>query len=122
MLLCPGSGPPHRPAYEQKPFAIGEGWTPLIEPDATGDAMAIERPVRLWRAQPQRQQKLPLPAAEERWLWLQVIDGELTLNSEGSQKQSLRRGDGVGLIQDAATQSELIGLGERTDVLLLALA
>ena len=38
-----------QPAYEQKPFAIGEGWTPLIEPDATGDAMAIERPVRLWR-------------------------------------------------------------------------
>jgi len=28
----------------------------------------------------------------------------------------------VGLIQDAATQSELIGLGERTDVLLFALA
>ena len=50
-----------QPAYEQKPFAIGEGWTPLIEPDATGDAMAIERPVRLWRAQPQRQQQLPCP-------------------------------------------------------------
>ena len=111
-----------QPAYEQKPFAIGEGWTPLIEPDATGDAMAIERPVRLWRAQPQRQQQLPLPAAKERWLWLQVIDGELTLNREGSPKQALRRGDGVGLIQDAATQSELIGLGERADVLLFALA
>ena len=111
-----------QPAYEQKPFAIGEGWTPLIEPDATGDAMAIERPVRLWRAQPQRQQQLPLPAAKERWLWLQVIDGELTLNREGSPKQSLRRGDGVGLIQDAATQSELIGLGECADVLLFALA
>ena len=111
-----------QPAYEQKPFAIGEGWTPLIEPDATGDAMAIERAVRLWRAQPLRQQQLPLPAAKERWLWIQVIDGELTLNREGSPKQALRRGDGVGLIQDAATQSELIGLGERADVLLFALA
>ena len=39
-----------RPVYEQEPFAIGEGWTPLIEPDATGEAMAIERRVRLWRA------------------------------------------------------------------------
>ncbi len=111
-----------QPAYEQKPFAIGEGWTPLIEPNATGDAMAIERPVRLWRAQPQRQQQLPLPAAKERLLWLQVIDGELTLNREGSPKQALRRGDGVGLIQDTATQGELIGLGERADVLLFALA
>ena len=84
--------------------------------------MAIERPVRLWRAEPQRQEQLPLPAAKERWLWLQVIDGELTLNNEGSAKQSLLRGDGVSLIQDAATQSELIGLSERADVLLFALA
>ena len=63
-----------------------------------------------------------MPAAEEQWLWLQVIDGELTLNSEGSPQQSLRRGDGVGLIQEAATQAELIGLSERADVLLFALA
>ena len=111
-----------QPAYEQKPFAIGEGWTPLIEPDATDEAMAIERRVHLWRAQPQRQQPLPLPAAKERWIWIQVIDGELTLNSEGSPQQSLQRGDGVGLIQEAATQGELIGLSERADVLLFALA
>ena len=85
--------------------------------------MAIERRVRLWRAQPLRQHQLPLPAAKELWLWLQVIDGELTLNREGSPKQSLRRGDGVGLIQDTATQGELIGLSEqRADVLLFALA
>ena len=84
--------------------------------------MAIERPVSLWRAQPLRQQQLPLPAAKERWLWIQVIDGELTLNSEGSPQQSLRRGNGVGLIQHAATQSELLGLSERANVLLFALA
>ena len=111
-----------QPAYEQKPFEIGENWTPLIEPGASGEAMAIERRVRLWRAQPQRQQPLPLPDAEEQLLWIQVIDGELTLNSEGSPQQSLRRGDGVGLIQEAATQGELIGLSERADVLLFALA
>ena len=111
-----------QPAYEQKPFAIGEGWTPLIEPSAAGEAMAIERPVRLWRAQPQRQQHLPLPSIEERLLWLQVIDGELTLNSEGTPEQSLQRGDGLGLSQDASTQRELIGLSEGVDVLLFALA
>ena len=65
---------------------------------------------------------MPLPASKERWLWIQVIDGELTLNSEGSPQQSLQRGDGLGLIQDAATQGELIGLSERADVLLFALA
>ena len=84
--------------------------------------MAIERRVRLWRALPLRQQHLPLPAAKERLLWIQVIDGELTLNSEGSPQRSLQRGDGVGLIQTAATQGELIGLSERADVLLFALA
>ena len=111
-----------QPAYEQKPFEIGEGWTPLIELEANGEAMAIERAVRLWRAQPRNQQPLPLPATKERLLWLQVIDGELTLNSEGSPKQSLRRGDGLGLIQEAATQGELIGLSEHADALLFALA
>ena len=84
--------------------------------------MAIERAVRLWRAQPLCQQQLPLPDAKERRLWLQVIDGELTLNSEGSPKQSLRRGDGVGLIQEAAMQGALNGLSEDAEVLLFALA
>ena len=55
-------------------------------------------------------------------LWTHGIDGKLTLNNEGCPKQSLRRGKGVGLIQDAATQNELIGLSERADVLLMALA
>ena len=111
-----------QPAYEQKPFAIGEGWTPLIQPDASGEAMAIERPVRLWRAQPQRQQQLPLPTTEERLLWIQVIDGELSLHSTGTPERSLRRGDGIGLLDDAATQRELIGLSDSADVLLFALA
>ena len=84
--------------------------------------MAIERRVRLWHAQPLGQQQLPLPDAKEQWLWIQVIDWELMLNSEGSPKQSLRRGDGVGLIQEAATQGALTGLSECAGVLLFALA
>ena len=75
----------------------------------------------LWRAQPLCQQQLPLPDAKERWLWLQVIDGELTLNREGSPTQALRRGDGLGLIQDGSTQGELVGLNGGADVLLFAL-
>ena len=53
-----------------------------------------------------------------------MIEGELTLNNEGSQKQSLRRGEkkGGGLIQDATKQSELIGISERANVLLFATA
>ena len=109
------------PAYEQKPFAIGEGWTPLIEPGASGETMAIERPVHLWRAQPQPQQHLPLPSTEERWLWVQAIDGEMKLHREGAPEQLLQRGDGLGLIQDGSTQGELVGLNGGADVLLFAL-
>ena len=111
-----------QPAYEQKPFAISESWTPLIEPSASGEAMAIARPLRLWRAQPQRQQQLPLPTAEERLLWIQVIDGELRLQSDGPREQVLRRGDGLGLVQDTTTSRELIGINDTADVLLFAMA
>ena len=110
-----------QPAYEQKPFAISESWTPLIEPSASGEAMAIARPLRLWRAQPQRQQQLPLPTAEERLLWIQVIDGELRLQSDGPREQVLRRGDGLGLVQDTTTSRELIGISDTADVLLFAM-
>ena len=110
-----------QPAYEQKPFAISESWTPLIEPSASGEAMAIARPLHLWRAQPQRQQQLPLPTADERLLWIQVIDGELRLQSDGTRQQVLRRGDGLGLVQDATTSRELIGISDTADVLLFAM-
>ena len=41
------------PQYEQKPFAIAEGWTCLLDPSGAAEAMAIQRPVRLWRSQQQ---------------------------------------------------------------------
>jgi hypothetical protein len=61
--------------------------------------MAIERRVRLWRAKPQHLQHLPWPATKERLLWIQMINGELKLNSAGAHEQLLQRGDGLGLIR-----------------------
>ena len=61
-------------------------------------------------------------STEERWLWVQVIDGELKLHRQGSPEQLLQRGDGLGLIQDGSTQGELVGLNGGADVLLFALA
>ena len=110
------------PAYEQKPFEVGDNWTALIEPSASGEAMAIAQHVRLWRAKPEHQQRLALPTGKKQSLWIQVIDGELSLHNNGTPEQSLRRGDGLGLIQDASTQREMISLSERADVLLFALA
>ena len=111
-----------QPAYEQKPFEIGDNWTALIEPSACGEAMAIAQHVRLWRAKPEHQKHLALPTGEKQSLWIQVIDGELSLHNNGTPEHSLRRGDGLGLIQDASTQREMISLSERADVLLFAVA
>jgi redox-sensitive bicupin YhaK (pirin superfamily) len=85
------------PAYEQRPFAIGEQWTPLIDPHGSGGAMAIERPVRLWRAQPQPGQRLPLQLAAGARGWLQMIAGSAQLAGPAATPNlPLSQGDGLG--------------------------
>jgi len=96
------------PAYEQKPFAIGSGWTPLLDPGQADGAMAIHRPVRLWRAQPRPGQSLELPLAVGSRGWLQLIDGTLALAVLGEAPAcpaQLRRGDGLGFAVGAAGQA-----------------
>ena len=79
------------PAYGQKPFPVGAGWTPLLDPEQGGGALAIHRPVRLWRAQPEAGQQLPLALAAGSGGWIQLISG-------GGQAgdQTLHQGDGLG--------------------------
>lgn len=79
------------PAYGQKPFPIGAGWTPLLDPEQSGGALAIHRPVRLWRAQPEAGQQLPLALAAGSGGWIQLISG-------GGQAgdHTLHQGDGLG--------------------------
>jgi len=93
------------PAYEQKPFAIGSGWTLLLDPEQRGGAMAIHRSVRLWRAQPQPGQSLDLPLAPGSRGWLQLVDGAVALAAGGEAAgcpAQLRRGDGLGFEAGAA--------------------
>ena len=87
------------PAYDQCRYAIGSTWTPLIDPDRTGDAMSIHRPARLWRARPTAERALTLPVAAGSLGWLQMIDGVVEVEVEGDQgKRSGRlvKGDGLG--------------------------
>ena len=79
------------PSYEQKPFAIGAGWTPLLDPERRDGALAIARPVRLWRAQPAAGASLPLAIAAGSQGWIQLIEG-----AGAADGQPLRRGDGLG--------------------------
>jgi redox-sensitive bicupin YhaK (pirin superfamily) len=86
------------PAYEQKPFTIHPGWTPLLDPQRREGAMAIGRPVHLWRARPGAGEELDLPqpldAETPTHHWLQLIDGSLELPAPAPAV--LRAGDGVG--------------------------
>jgi redox-sensitive bicupin YhaK (pirin superfamily) len=108
------------PAYGQKPFRIGRDWTLLIDPAAAGGAMAIQRPVRLWRARPGAADVLALPAAllaagADRPAWLQLIDGALT------GPLPMERGDGLGFRADGLEGP--LQAGDRgADLLLFELA
>ena len=113
------------PAYEQKPFAIGAGWTPLLDPEQANGAMAIHRPMRLWRAQPQAGERLELPlAASGRQSWLQLIDGSVALQgaeaAEGMPAH-LHRGDGLGWTPGTTAPVAIAAAGSGADLLLFEL-
>ncbi|MEY4297183.1 MAG: hypothetical protein RLZZ423_362 [Cyanobacteriota bacterium] len=103
------------PVYEQQPFAIGAGWTLLLDPERSGSAMAIQRAVRLWRARPGAGQRLSLPLREGCAGWLQLIDGAL------EAPLPLRRGDGVGL-RPSTPLPDLTAAASGADLLLFELA
>ena len=108
------------PSYDQRSCPPGSEWTALIAPD-DAEVMAIARPVRLWRAQPQKGQSLQLPANVPHVGWLQVIEGQLELSTEPGASTLLQRGDGVGF-SSPETIHNLISQGEGSDVLLFGLA
>jgi hypothetical protein len=71
------SGKGLRPDYEQKPFVIDRDWTLLIDPQGQRGAMAINRPVRLWRVRAGAGQELACPVAPDAQGWIQMIAGEV---------------------------------------------
>ena len=103
------------PAYEQKPFPLSGGWTPLLDPNRADGAMAIHRPVQLWRAGLQPGESLALPAFSGAF-WLQLIDGALELPWQ------LQRGDGLGWqYQPHAAAPAFTATTAGADLLLFAL-
>jgi len=89
------------PSYGQKPFELSSGWTLLIDPVQSAGAMAIDRPVRVWRARPQAGERLALPGAADAHGWIQLIDGDLEISLEpaaqGPLRGHLQSGDGLGM-------------------------
>jgi len=111
------------PGYEQRPFAIGPGWTPLLDPQRRGGAMAIQRPVRLWRAQPGPGQVLDLAIAAGSRGWLQLIGGGGAVSGSLPATPGpvvLSRGDGLGFM--AGTVQPFHAGTDGADLLLFELA
>jgi redox-sensitive bicupin YhaK (pirin superfamily) len=107
------------PAYEQKPFEVGRGWSALLDPQSAEGAMAIRRPVRLWRARPEPGDNLPITLAEGERGWLQLIEGSGQIRSSHGTA-SLARGDGLGF-GEAAVEGFTAGAAG-ADLLFFALA
>lgn len=125
------------PAYEQKPFAIGSGWTPLLDPEQAGGAMAIHRPVRLWRARPNAGDTLSLEIDNGSLGWIQLIQGGGQVNGApvsgggrvGAEAMAtgrpsdgalaLTQGDGLGFAAGALREFSAGGSG--ADLLLFEL-
>ena len=109
------------PSYEQRHIDVGKAWTPLLNPDPSQGAMAIDRPVRLWRAQPKQVQDLTLPDESGDTLWLQLINGSIQLEGiDSDAPDALHSGDGLGLRNQRSWA--LTSQTNDTDLLLFSLA
>ena len=109
------------PSYEQRHIEVGKAWTPLLNPDPSQGAMAIDRPVRLWRAQPKQGQDLTLPEESDDTLWLQLINGSVQLEGiDGDAPDALHSGDGMGLRNQR--NWTLTSQSDDADLLLFSLA
>jgi redox-sensitive bicupin YhaK (pirin superfamily) len=90
------------PSYDQKAFTIGAGWTALVDPDGTAGALAIERPVRIWRGHPPLATPLDLPGDCAAHGWIQVIAGSLAIRFDTrDQVRGQDRPQGEGQAQGA---------------------
>jgi redox-sensitive bicupin YhaK (pirin superfamily) len=87
--------------------------------------MAIHRPMRLWRAQPQAGERLELPlAASGRQSWLQLIDGSVALQGAEAAEglpAHLQRGDGLGWTPGTTAPVAIAAAGSGADLLLFEL-
>jgi hypothetical protein len=108
------------PDYEQKPFACGAGWTPLLDPERGNGALAIARRVWLWRARLAAGEQLSLPSVAAGSFWLQLIEGSVRHGADAAALPAeLSRGDGLGFTADQL--GELVAGSAGADLLLFAL-
>ena len=108
------------PSYEQRAVHLrANDWTPVLDPQDP-EAMTIQRPVHLWRAQVAKGKTLELPSVEASHCWLQVIAGDIELKTL-SGSNTLGKGDGLGFRSRPPGLQSLESRCDQSDLLLFAL-
>lgn len=105
------------PGYEQKMYTEDEKQNRLrlvASPDGADGSVIIHQDARLYASMIEPDVQVIKQTEEGRYLWIQVIDGKLTLNGE-----VLETGDGAAIEQ--AGQITLTGI-DKSEVLLFDLA
>ena len=82
----------HTPRYDQKDFGKAQGLTLLVSGDGADGSLQIHQDAKLYRLTLDADKPVELPANANRGYWVQVVDGDLTVND-----QTLTRGDGLAL-------------------------
>ena len=110
------------PAYEQRRIAItDQHWIPVLDPN-NSKAMAIARPVQLWRLKLAQGESIPLPELAYPQAWIQMIKGKISISGEIAASQSdLVQGDGLGFHPSQAGIRHIHSSSNQTDLLLFGL-
>ena len=111
------------PAYEQRRIAItDQHWIPVLDPN-NSKAMAIARPVQLWRLKLAQSESIPLPELGYPQAWIQMIKGKISISGETAASQSdLMQGDGLGFHPSHAGIRQIHSSSNQTDLLLFGLS
>ncbi len=119
------SRPGLTPSYEQRAYPQTGDWTTVIDPQGRHGAMAIQRPVRLWRACPGPGAQLALPLGPGRLGWIQVIAGSLAVQRDDdpspANQASLSMAEGDGLGFHSGQIAHIMAGGQGADLLLFEL-
>jgi redox-sensitive bicupin YhaK (pirin superfamily) len=105
------------PSYEQKKYAADEKANQLklvASPDGAGGSVTINQDARIYATRLEPGQALTQPCDPSRYLWIQVVEGNLSVNGE-----TLTTGDGAAI--EKASMLSLAGI-DNSEVLIFDLA
>lgn len=97
--------PNHVPGYEEQNFSGEKNNTLrlLISGSKQSNALHINADVRIFGSQLENGQTLTYTAESDRHIWIQMIHGELEVQS-GAQRIAIQNGDGLGISHRASIQ------------------